>query len=150
MIVSALVLILGYAGYMWWQTKQAGQAVGDSVITTKAVPQDQLPSQFPEGIPIEKGAKTLVSLDQTSTDGRFQGTRKFVSAKSIEQNASIYEEFLTTDGWKIQSTTDQPTLKHFSARKGDLLLQIVLNEAKITDGNTVEIIVQQAEPAPGE
>lgn len=150
MVVAALVLILGYAGYAWWQSKQAGDlANGDPVITTKAVPQDQLPSQFPVGIPIEQGAKTLVSLDQTSTDGRFQGTRKFVTAKTIAQNATIYKDFFTQDGWKIQSSTDQATLKHYSARKGDLLLQIVLNEAQITDGNTVEIIVQQAEPAPG-
>jgi hypothetical protein len=150
MVVAALVLVLGYAGYAWWQSKQETPDSGEPVITTKAVPQDQLPSQFPAGIPIEKGAKTLVSLDQTSTDGRFQGTRKFVTAKSIEQNAAIYKEFLTEDGWKTVSSTDTDTLKHFSARKGDLLIQIVLNEAEITDGNTVEIIVQQAEPAPGE
>ncbi len=148
MIVGALILILAYAGYSWWQSRQATNSNDKPIITTKAVPQNQLPERFPSGIPIEDG-KILVSLDQTSTDGRFQGTRKFVTAKTIEQNAALYKDYLTKNGWKIESTTDQPTLKHFSARKDDLLLQIVLNEAEVTDGNTVEIIVQQAEPVPG-
>jgi hypothetical protein len=148
----AIIVLAGAAigGYMWWQARQSATAEDEqSVLTQKAVPQSSVPSRFPAGIPLEKDAKILVNLDTTSTDGRFQGTRKFVTKKSITDNAKLYEDFLARDGWTIASRTDLPDLKHFSAKKDDLLIQIVLNESAVPDGDTVEISVQQANPIPG-
>lgn len=149
MLVAALA-VGGYFGYNWWQIRQERMNTTDKpVVTTQAVPQNILPSHFPSNIPIEAGAKILVNLNHTSTDGRYQGTRKFVTAQSIVENSKIYKNFLEANGWKIESSSDTETLKHFSARKGDDLIQIVLVESAVADGNTVEISVQQAQPIPG-
>lgn len=143
--IIALVAV-GIALYQLWQNKQAGQ--GDlevkEEITRTAVPQTSLPPKFPEGIPIEKNAEILTNLHVTTPSGGFQSTRMFVTQESLDDNFTLYKQYFMSNNWVIASSSNSdPKLKQISARKDDLLVQVVLNE--VPTRKTVEINVQKAE-----
>jgi hypothetical protein len=113
-------------------------------ITRTAVPQTSLPPKFPEGIPIEKNAEILTNLHVTTPSGGFQSTRMFVTQESLDDNFTLYKQYFMSNNWVIASSSNSdPKLKQISARKDDLLVQVVLNE--VPTRKTVEINVQKAE-----
>lgn len=143
--VVALVAI-GVALYQFWQNKQAGQGDPEvkEEITRTAVPQSNLPPKFPAGIPIEKDAEILTNLYVTTPSGDFQSTRMFITSESLDDNFDLYKQYFMSNNWVIASSSNSdPKLKQISAKKDDLLVQVVLNE--VPSRKTVEINVQKSE-----
>jgi hypothetical protein len=63
---------------------------------------------------------------------RFQSATEFLSKKTIEENYSIYKNYLNTNKWVLKDSFYQPTMAVISAEKGNLSLFISINKDSTT------------------
>ena len=109
--------------------------------TTKIseVNENALPSKFPINIPLESNAKITQNYNATTDDGVFQASRGFVSNKTIDENFAIYSKFITTNGWRIKSSKNDPNYKMLTGVKGNAEIQVTISLSEIDKTNTVVI-----------
>jgi hypothetical protein len=91
------------------------------------VSSSQVPSGLPANIPWEQGVQIIQNF--TSKDpstGKTQSTRIYVSGKTLAQNFSIYQKYLSDNGWTLTNSVDQPTIKNLDASKGSVRLDITI------------------------
>jgi hypothetical protein len=140
------VLVIAITLVATSKSRPAGQnAVSPAksqVVKTKVDPA-KLPEKFPADFPQETGATILANDVQTTSDGKFQATRSYVSAKTLEDNVKIFQSYFQKTGWKVTSTVEQPRYKAISATKEDLNIQINMNDNQVTKQKTVDIYVVQ-------
>jgi hypothetical protein len=104
------------------------------------LPENKLPDKFPKDFPIEARAKvisntkynTINSVSGDTKSDQSQSTREFLSKKTIEENYSIYKNYLNTNKWVLKDSFYQPTMAVISAEKGNLSLFISINKDSTT------------------
>ncbi len=145
-LVLAVAAVLFYSGVFKSNnsTETPLTTKTEPTVETKEVEKSQLPDKFPADFPIEAGATVTTNNVKTSSDGRFQSTHSFESAKTVDQNFAIYSDYFKTHGWIINSTVT--TIKNYRsiyAGKGDITIQVSINDNQATHVKTVDIYVVQ-------
>ncbi len=104
-----------------------------------AVPPAKVPPGLPANLPWEKGATILQNFTaKDPVSGKTQSTREYVSAKSLDDNFSVYQKYLKDNGWTVVSGISQPTIKNLSAAKAGARLDVTISK---TPDNKVTVIV---------
>ncbi len=108
-----------------------------------------IPPSFPTDLPLEQGIllENKVSENQVPNTGTFevnaetQSVRKFLSAKSLEENFALYENYFTQQGWEVVNRLDEPDIKVLMAKKSGLekLLKVTISKNALTGDVSVEI-----------
>ncbi len=146
-VIGVIAIAAVGIAYMYSRNKVAPQAQQPSntqaQITKRDIPTSQLPDKFPSDIPQEAGARITQNDVQTTTDGRFQASRSFVTAKTLDENLKIYQTYFQSNGWATSITLNGPTYKALTATKGDLSVQVSLNDNTATQQKTVDIYLVQ-------
>ncbi|MDR3643033.1 MAG: hypothetical protein P4L74_05410 [Candidatus Doudnabacteria bacterium] len=94
-----------------------------TLLSTSTAPSAALPLD----IPWEAGATVIQNV--TSKDpstGKTQYTRVYISSKTLDQNFSIYQTYMSQGGWTITSTLDRPTVKNLNATKPGVRLNVTI------------------------
>lgn len=115
-------------------------------IIKKDVPPQTLPGKFPAEIPLEPGAKVVQNYTVTTADGRLQATRVFETAKSLEEQHQLYQDFFSRGGWRVISAVNQPALKTVAAMKGTVQVQVSIAENTLTKIKTIDITAVEFGP----
>lgn len=111
-----------------------------SQTTVTQIPFSQLPPHIPADIPRETSLNLVTqNYTATTTDGRYQATRVFITLKSLDENFQIYHTYFTSRGWTITNTLNQPRLRAVAAAKGDLRLTVTVNTNSVTGQTTVDL-----------
>ncbi len=156
-IVIAVLLVLYRTGS--WQKGIEGVPLDPTVkSTTKEVDQNKLPVALPSDLPLEKG----VIVENAEIENNFfnsswqpvsetQSIHRYISRKSVEENAKIFEKYLADKSWRVVfnlkedelSSLNQSKIKMYMAKKEgfDGLLKIVITENLSTKDVSVEISV---------
>jgi hypothetical protein len=141
-VLIALVVVAGIVAVVWRRQPAPQPAGGGATVTH--LPVIALPEAFPAGLPIEAGAKIVNNYNAVSTDGkRIQATRVFESAKTVAENAALYQAYVndTKNGWTIMNQSDGPAgsgQKFIFAKKGDGILNIGISPRQPL-GSTVDL-----------
>ncbi len=144
-IVLAILIALGLFFFLNQRNQQSKQVESETGKVTKTnVDFDKAPQGFPEGVPIETGAKLTQNYNATTPDGRFQATRVFETSKTLDENLAIYSDYLKKQGWEIGSTLNDPTYKVVSGTKGVQNMQVVIDENKVNKIKTVSITYSES------
>ena len=104
-----------------------------------SIPSAQVPQGMPAGLPWEKGAAVLQNFTaKDPATGKTQSTRVYVSAKTLDENLTVYQKYLQANGWIVVSAVNQPTIKNLFATKASAHLDITI--AKTPDNKvTVKV-----------
>jgi len=124
--------------------KKAAELKASPTIQTEAVADNKLPDTFPSDIPIEKGAKITSNYNGTLSDGSFQGTLVFKSAKSVDDNYTLYQNYFKSHNWIVSggpSLQDQGNGKTLLATKDYFQAQVTINSVPTDKQNTVSITI---------
>ncbi|TSD02174.1 MAG: hypothetical protein Athens071424_177 [Parcubacteria group bacterium Athens0714_24] len=145
MLIMAVLIMAMVAGLWVYQTKikkPQAQQPQKPQITINQVPVDKAPEKFPDDIPIEAGARILQNYNASSPDGRFQATRVFESAQTLDENLAIYKNYFTKNGWTITNEIkDQPNIRYISAAKDKTRAQATIRENATTKIVSVDVSV---------
>lgn len=109
-----------------------------------ALPSYQLPEGFPIDLPQEEGAVVTENTAGRSSDGRFQGARSYVSAKSVEDNAGLYRDYFDGEGWTLRSEASGSGYAALLGAKDGMELQVSINSDQA--GSLVALTVVQSQP----
>jgi hypothetical protein len=112
-------------------------------VTTKTVPYDKLPDQFPPDIPLEKGATVTANYNATTPDGRFQATRTFITAKTLDENYKIYQQAFAKNGWKIVSQGGKDPSWFILAQRNNITALTAIQENTVSHEKTVSITINK-------
>lgn len=109
------------------QPSAAAKAPAPSMPQVVVVPVAQVPPGLPNNLPWEKGAVVLQNFTvKDPVTGKTQSTRVYVSAKTLDNNFTIYQNYLQQNGWTVVSSINQPTVKNLSAAKAGARLDITI------------------------
>lgn len=145
-LVFVLVVMVGAAFWVVtiFKTKEVQPNIvkqENFTVTRTQVDQSKLPEKFPADIPLEKNATTTDNYNASATNGMFQATRKFETAKTLDANFKLYSDFFSKNGWQITNTINQPELKVVFAVKDGVQAQAVIAKNSVTKKSTVEISI---------
>jgi hypothetical protein len=116
-------------------------------VTRQDVSSSKLPDKFPADFPVEAGANITQNYQATTPDGRQQSTRTFETAKSLDDNLKIYQDYFKKNGWTVNSTQKGDNYRSILASKGDLLIQVAIDENASSHVKTVNITAIPKVPA---
>lgn len=147
-VIAVLLLAALAAGVLMWQEwdKKSIQEENGSIQklpvqkpVVKTFPADELPSGLPSDIPLEADAQVL--RNERVTAEKVEGTevqarRVFVSNRSVEENATLYLEYLTQNGWEV---ADSESPEGF----------VVLIGQKLDGAQILRIVIAKLEAPPG-
>ena len=144
-VIAALIVALT-------ATKRPGQKTANSNANLPPAPQvkkevvanNQLPDLFPADFPMEANAKIVQNFNGTDSSGKFlQATRTFVTAKTLDQNFTIYQSYFQKNGWTITTSSNLPMLKSLTATKGKVQISVTMSENSLSHVKTVDITATQ-------
>jgi hypothetical protein len=138
-VVAIIAMIAVGVGKKPATNQPGGNNQGEAKITKTDVDKSKLPDKFPADIPQEEGATITKNDVQTATDGRFQATRSYISANSVDENAKIFQSYFQKNAWTVTGTVTEPNYRAISAEKGSLSMQISINDNQVTDQKTVDM-----------
>jgi hypothetical protein len=139
-IVATAVISLGYkSGTDQGNNNQTGNQ--QVQIDHKEVPAAQLPEKFPSDLPIEANAKVVDNFNSTISNGNFQATRQYESAKSPDENYKTFESFFAKNGWQTLTSSNTGTDKSLTVEKGDTVIQALFYTNTVSKANIVKISV---------
>lgn len=141
-ILVLAVLIAAGAFYLLKTTRENNvreTALEASLVQKTDVDFSKAPEKFPSDVPIESGARLTQNYNATTPDGKLQATRSFETTQSLDANLVKYTDFLKSNGWDIQATTNDPTYKMVYGVKGVDSLLISIDENKVNKIKTVSI-----------
>lgn len=143
-ILVLVIVVLGFTALMYvysvTQDKVTDvETVDKPVVTKQDVPVTETPNRFPQDVPIETGAKITQNYNATAADGRYQATRTFETARTLDANFKLYSDYLKANGWKVEANVDTETYKMLLGSNGNAQLQISINENSVTKAKTVDI-----------
>ncbi len=124
------------------------QTSQNNLVKKQDVDVNKNPEKFPADIPIESGAKITQNYNATAQDGRFQATRVFETKKTLDENLTIYKNYLSKAGYKVQSTVDQNNYKMIFGTKDEASLQISIDNNTAFNIKTVSINYTETPTAP--
>ncbi len=156
-IVIVVLLVLYRTGS--WQKGIEGVPLDPTVkSTTKVVEQTELPIGLPDDLPLEKGIVLENSENQNNfynsawqPQSETQSIHKYLSKKTVEENAKIFEKYFADKKWKVTfnlkqdelSSLNTPKIKMYMAKKEGFegLLKVVITENASTKDVYVEVSV---------
>ncbi len=144
-IILALVIILAVVKSRKNNDSGNENANTPAPVTKTEVPKNQLPNKFPDNIPIESGAEVVDNYNASTTDGRYQATRTFVTEGSLAGNLKLYSDYLKDNGWTTQAVVDQSTYKMVVGMKDKQQLQIAIDENSSSKVKTVTISLTEVQ-----
>lgn len=138
--VVFLLLLLGY-GLAIYSQKRAQDKIASFPLSVRKenVELSRLPDKFPASVPIEDDAVITQNYNAYLDNGTFQATRTFETKLSPEENLEIYTDYLTDQGWKIESNIDEADSKTVLGAKGTQKLQVSIYTNKVRGVNKVTI-----------
>ena len=160
-ISICLVLLAGGAGFLLWRGSRSAQPA-----PAQPTPQRQsspapalepgltpldpkvLPYEFPADLPIESGA-VIVQNFNLSKGSLQQGTRRYITKKTLEENLSIYHGYLSGHNWdKITKQQGAAGVTVLVAGKSNpvLTMLITFSQNSMTKDNLVDITVTNQSP----
>ncbi len=113
---------------------------------TKTDFDNALPDGFPSDIPVEQGVVFSQSY-QLDYSGQKQLAVVFQSAKTIEENRSLYDDFFIKNGWVISNRYDSDGISAFYAAKGNVELNVVVSGADAPKKSQVSLSVSISDTA---
>lgn len=148
---KAIIWFCLLAGIIAIATVMAARRYGNAPTTppvelkveTKDVPTSQFPENFPTDLPIEKGAEVTQNYTATTNDGRFQATRTFQTAKTLDENYKIYRDYSLKNGWELGTGVDQENIKVVTATKGNLTMTVTISQSTSSQAKTVNITITE-------
>ncbi len=99
--------------------------------TITEVPFENLPDKFPTDIPLEEGAKVVKNYNSNYTNGWFEATRVFETARSPEENYTFYKNYFSDNGWIILPSTNDNKLegiKFIAATQNKVGVEVLIRE----------------------
>ena len=142
-LLILVALIISLIAYQANKSKVKDEPEKVLQVDKQEIPADKIPDKLPANIPIEKNAKVRDNYSASTNDGRTEATRSYETSKSLEENLSIFTEFMKSNGWTITSTTDQEKYKAVSGVKGSSSLLVQMNTDVGTDAKTVSIALTE-------
>jgi hypothetical protein len=105
------------------------------------VPNDKLPDKFPASLPIEQNAKVIDNFNSTASNGNFQATRQYESAKSPADNYKTFEAFFKKDGWTTLSAANTATDRNITVQKDKTIIQALFFTNTVSKASVAKISV---------
>ncbi len=90
-----------------------------------------LPVDFPTDIPTESGVKVEQSYGLNYA-GQKQLTIVFASAKTVEENYALYDDFLTKQGWLISNKHEGQELASLYGTKENNEINVTISETRVS------------------
>jgi hypothetical protein len=78
---------------------------------------------WPANLPLEAGA-TMLQNYQQDVEAKQQGTKQFLSQKTLTENFELYKKYLSDNNWQVSATIDQAGIKYLSAQKDNIFFSI--------------------------
>ena len=115
------------------QTNNTGQqpAAGKNAkpyVNVVQVPTTQLPKGLPSDLPIEKSATVISNVQFATPDGKTQYTRSYYSSRTLDDNYTVFKNYLDKNGWTINSAVNTEAVKTLDATKGNNRLSITIGK----------------------
>jgi len=137
--LAVLVALVAVIGFVHSPMPLSSTKTGTGTSTTPAasplftqiknVTSTEVPVAFPADIPWETGVKILQNFQIKNTvTGKTQSTRVYDSAKTVDQNFTIYQSYLKNGGWVVKSALSQPNIKNLDAAKGSARMTITIGK----------------------
>ena len=110
---------------------------------TKVLPQNEIPSGLPADLPLDKAATAVQNFESKTADGgKTQFTRVYLSAQSMDNNFTAYQDYMQKQGWRISETMNLAIMKKLVAEKSGATMEITIS--KDSSGKTlVNVTVTQ-------
>lgn len=86
-----------------------------------------VPTDFPTDIPIENGAKVEQSYSLNYV-GQKQLTIVILSVKTVNENYSLYADFLKLNGWNVSNKYESPKLSSLYGTKENNDINVTISE----------------------
>ena len=86
-----------------------------------------MPTDFPTDIPVENGVKVEQSY-RLDYAGQKQLTIVFLSDKTVEENYSLYADFLKKQGWTVSNKYESPALSSLYGTKESNDINVTISE----------------------
>lgn len=141
-VVAVLVIGLGVVAALLKRQNNTDRVV-TMHINKYEVPLGQLPDKFPTNLPAEAGAKVTQNYTSTTPDGRFQATRTYETAKTLDENYSLYQDYFQKNGWQLQTGEDGKDIKLVSASKDGLKALVTITANQSTKVRVVDVTFTQ-------
>jgi len=92
-----------------------------------------MPTDFPADVPLESGAQVeqSYSLDYS---GQKQLTYVFMSRKTVEENYTLYTDFLNEQSWDLVNSYESPALSSLYGRKEGSDINVTISEIASSPG----------------
>lgn len=149
-LVGVLVVLIVVVGAYWRSTPMHREQPNSVVNKQPKIPgekkdvgSEQLPKNFPADVPIEEGAAVVQNFN-VDNNGYQQATRSFETRNTLAQNLALYKKYLTSNGYQISTTIDQPNYKMVYGTKGKESLRIEMTDNSVSKIKTVSISYIQA------
>lgn len=103
------------------------------------VANNQLPSDLFKGLPMDNSGKVLVNNNSVSDTGT-QYTRRYETAKTLDQSFKLYSDFVKKNSWKVVSSNSTDVVKYVEAKKDGTTMTVNFSQNTLTKKNEVEVI----------
>lgn len=122
---------------------KANKAPVKTVVTD--VKPETSPEFFPKDMPSEPGATVVKNYNTSTPDGRKIGTRVYVTAKTVDDNYSLFQDYFKNAGWQVTAAPviKGSTSKTMLATKGNMQAQVTIGDDPVAKAKTVAIIFTQ-------
>lgn len=134
-VAFVAALIISYINKNNSKDDQSAAEIG----TKLDVPKDQLPEALPANLPQEENTTVVDNYTVPLENGREEGARLYVTNKTVDENVTIYNDFLKSDGWSEISNKSFDNLKIITGSKGEE--RILVNISQTEDGQTSTVSV---------
>ncbi len=130
------VLVVVVLGVVRWQNNLKRQA--NTVLPERFAFENKiLPKNFPEDFPqVDLNQKTLQN-EEVTIMGKKQAKRQFLSEKSLQENYTLYKQYLLEKQWQMVADVNNDTLKTLIAEKNNQNFIIILS----TDPTSQKVLV---------
>lgn len=105
-----------------------------------SLPEEDLPPNFPSGVPDEHGTVENNIVTHVTT-GRTQGLRRVTLQKTPTQTKKIYSDFLNSNGWSIIINTEKEGTVLLAAVKNNTFIKITIAEG-VPGSSRIEVVVE--------
>jgi len=134
--VSAVVLVLVIVIILKIQTSLPRMSVTENRVQSQEsspfqTTKNELPPDFPSNIPIENGSK-MTQGDSKDYGDQKQLTIVFNTAKTIEQNFTLYSDFLGGDGWSMRNKYKDKNIASLYGTKQGSNINITISTEQVS------------------
>lgn len=141
-IVPIFVLILAILCYFLWSKNHSTptqKPVEHFGIEKKDLGQEQVPSGFPQDVPVLTGSQLVQNYESTAPDGRKQSTMKFANIKSLTDASATYQKYFEKLGWTAVKLEGNTSTSPILMSKGDASLMIDAKVDPASGSNSIEL-----------